>query len=98
MAALSKEAFTANRPGFFPSLCATLNHIHAVDLYYIDALVMGKSGRTVFARAPINDTYKMAKAQNNTDMRLTGICQTLTPKSSPKPAASIVTRGQHKKT
>ena len=79
MAVLSKEAFTANRPGFFPSLCATLNHIHAVDLYYIDALVMGKSGHTVFTRAPINDTYTMAKAQNSTDMRLTGICRKLTP-------------------
>ena len=79
MAVLSKEAFTANRPGFFPSLCATLNHIHAVDLYYIDALVTGKSGRAVFARTPINDPNTMAKAQNSTDMRLTGICRNLTP-------------------
>ena len=32
-------AFTARRPGFFPSLCATLAHICAVDRYHLDALI-----------------------------------------------------------
>lgn len=30
--------FEAARSGFFPSIKATLNHIHVVDLYYLDAL------------------------------------------------------------
>lgn len=38
MAALSIEEFHAPRTGFFPSLAATLNHILAVDLYYVAAL------------------------------------------------------------
>ena len=29
---LDAGAFTARRPGFFPSLAATLNHIYLVDL------------------------------------------------------------------
>ena len=33
--ALPKQAFTARRPGFFPSVCQTLNHIYEVDLYYL---------------------------------------------------------------
>ncbi|MEO0502066.1 MAG: DinB family protein, partial [Pseudomonadota bacterium] len=37
--------FAAPRPGFFGSLKATLNHIHQVDLYYIDALEQGGAGR-----------------------------------------------------
>ena len=35
---LPQEAGQASAPGFFPTLCRTLNHIYEVDLYYIDAL------------------------------------------------------------
>ena len=38
MRTLSTEEFEAPRTGFFPSLAATLNHILAVDLYYLAAL------------------------------------------------------------
>ena len=38
LAGLDDADFAARRPGFFPSLSETMNHIHAVDLYYIDAL------------------------------------------------------------
>jgi len=38
MEALSAADFHAPRVSFFPSLAATLNHILAVDLYYIGAL------------------------------------------------------------
>lgn len=38
MARLSHEDFHAPRTGFFPSLAATLNHILAVDIYYLAAL------------------------------------------------------------
>ena len=76
---LTKEAFTARRPGFFPSLCATVNHIHAVDLYYIDALYAGQTGLAVFDRAPVEDHIALAKAQNTADRQLTDMCRNLTP-------------------
>ena len=38
MAALSGADFHAPRTGFFPSLAATLNHILAIDGYYLAAL------------------------------------------------------------
>ena len=38
MAALAEDDFHAPRVSFFPSLAVTLNHILAVDLYYIGAL------------------------------------------------------------
>ena len=76
---LRKEAFTARRPGFFPSLCATVNHIHAVDLYYIDALNAGQTGLAVFDRAPVEDHIALAKAQNTADRQLTDMCRNLTP-------------------
>ena len=79
LAPLTKWAFTAARPGFFPSLCATLNHIHAVELYYIDALGSGKTGLAVFDHAPIKDHINLAKAQNTTDRQLLDICRHLTP-------------------
>ena len=38
MAALSREDYEAPRTSFFPSLAKTLEHILAVDLYYLAAL------------------------------------------------------------
>ncbi|MGZ5715679.1 MAG: DinB family protein, partial [Caldimonas sp.] len=38
MRTLSREQFQAERTSFFPSLAKTLNHILAVDLYYLAAL------------------------------------------------------------
>jgi len=79
LAPLTKGAFTATRPGFFPSLCATLNHSHAVDLYYIDALGLEQTGLAVFDRAPIEGHINLATAQKTADRQLTEICRTLTP-------------------
>ncbi|MGY3447181.1 putative damage-inducible protein DinB [Bradyrhizobium sp. USDA 4473] len=42
---LSQAEFAAARTGFFPSLQATLNHIHVIDLFYVDALEAAGSGR-----------------------------------------------------
>jgi uncharacterized damage-inducible protein DinB len=42
-AALGAAAFAAPRTGFFPSLRETLNHVRAVDLYYLDALEEGRA-------------------------------------------------------
>jgi uncharacterized damage-inducible protein DinB len=40
-AELTQGEFEAGRTGFFPSLQATLNHIHGIDLFYVDALEGG---------------------------------------------------------
>lgn len=79
IAGLSDEAFAAPRPGFFPSLKATLNHIHVVDLYYLDALEQGGQGRRVFEGAEIGHVADLATAQAAVDMRLASLCQRLTP-------------------
>src|ERR1700733_2222381 len=41
---LTQGEFEAERAGFFPSLQGTLNHIHVVDLFYVDALEGGWLG------------------------------------------------------
>ncbi len=74
VAGLSREAFVAERPGFFPSLSATLNHIYEVDLYYIDALVEGGQGRSVYDREDIHDAAELGAAQAASDARLLEFC------------------------
>lgn len=76
-AALSPEAFAATRPGFFASLKRTLNHIHEVDLFYLDALEEGGKGRAVFDREDLN-APALAEAQAAADMRLAQFCHALT--------------------
>ncbi|TBX29233.1 DinB family protein [Nioella sediminis] len=76
---LSEAAFAAPRPGFFPSLKATLNHIYEVDLYYVDALEAGGCARSVYDREEIGSVAELAKAQADVDMRLARFCQGLTP-------------------
>lgn len=78
VAALPAEAFHAERPGFFSSLARTLNHIHEVDLYYIDALEAGGLGRSVYDRADIADAAALARAQSASDARLIEVCKGLT--------------------
>jgi len=78
LSGLGQRAFRAPRPGFFPSLKATLNHIHMVDLYYLDALEGGGLGRTVFDAAEIDDPNALGTAQAATDLRLARICKGLT--------------------
>ena len=50
--ALSAAEFAAPRTGFFPSLRRTLNHVFAVDVYYLDALEETGRGLAVFEPAP----------------------------------------------
>ncbi|WP_298492215.1 DinB family protein [uncultured Maritimibacter sp.] len=75
---LDEAAFAATRPGFFPSLAATLNHIYEVDLYYLDALEGGGLGRAVFDRTPVEDPAGLGRLQSEADMRFAMFCQTLT--------------------
>lgn len=76
---LSAEEFVAPRPGFFPSLAATLNHIYEVDLYYVDALETGGRGRSVYDRADIPDVSALVRAQAAVDQRFIAFCAGLTP-------------------
>jgi len=74
IAGLSRDAFVAERPGFFPSICRTLNHIYEVDLFYVDALEEAGQGRAVYDRPDIEDVAALAKAQSEVDMRLAMFC------------------------
>ena len=74
IAGMDRAAFLAERPGFFPSLAATLNHIYEVDLFYIDALEEGGLGRSVYERRDIEDVGALAAAQAEADMRLAMFC------------------------
>ncbi|MEM9871637.1 MAG: DinB family protein [Pseudomonadota bacterium] len=76
---MDAATFAAPRPGFFGSLKATLNHIHQVDLYYIDALEQGGLGRAVYAMAEHIDVATLAAAQAETDARLIRFCENLDP-------------------
>ncbi len=77
-AQLGPEGFAAPRTGFFPSLRATLNHVHAVDLYYIDALEEGGRGPAAFFDAPdFGDPRALRDAQASADRRLTAFCDAL---------------------
>ena len=76
---LPDEVFTADRPGFFGSLSATLNHIYEVDLFYLDALEVGGLGRTVYDRAPSQNAQDLFDLQRQADRRFITICDALTP-------------------
>lgn len=79
LADLPAGAFVAERPGFFPSLSRTLNHVYEVDLYYIDALEAGGLGRSVFDRTDIIDPRALGAAQAEADLRLASFCKGLDP-------------------
>lgn len=81
VAALPDGAFASARPGLFPSLARTLNHIHEVDLYYLDALDGGGLGRSVFRRDDILDPSMLAEAQAAADMRFAGFCRNVIPET-----------------
>ena len=77
LSTLSEDAFHAPRPGFFPSLARTLNHIYEVDLYYIDALTEGGRGRSVYEREDIKAPDALAQHQADSDLALANFCRGL---------------------
>jgi len=81
---LPPGAFSAPRPGFFPSLAETMNHIYEVDLYYIDALEEGGLGRSVYDRAPVSDHAVLGQMQAEADLRFARFCQSLTEEDLPR--------------
>ena len=82
---LPQGVFTAPRPGFFPSLSQTLNHIYEVDLYYIDALTEGGRGRTVYNRRAIDAVDELAQRQADCDLALANFCSGLSEYDLPAP-------------
>lgn len=79
MAALSEAEFHAPRASFFPSLAATLNHILAVDGYYIGAL-HGDADlpRKYSDFSPAATLAELTRRQQASDERLIAWCDTLT--------------------
>lgn len=76
--ALAPEEWDAPRSGFFPSIGKTLNHIHAVDRYYLDAATRGGQGRSAFFGAPhFASAAALRPAQAALDARLTAFCEGL---------------------
>jgi uncharacterized damage-inducible protein DinB len=79
MAALSDAEFHAPRTNFFPSLAATLNHILAVDEYYIGALYREAGLPQKFdAFEPAATLGELARRQRASDERLIAWCDALT--------------------
>lgn len=79
-AGLSQAEFTAARTGFFPSLQQTLNHIHVVDLFYVDALEGGWLGPRAWAnQVPCPTVAALKLAQRAVDQCLIDHCDELTP-------------------
>jgi len=78
IATLAEAEFHAPRVSFFPSLAQTLNHILAIDLYYIGAL-HGEAGLgTFFDRYVASDTLAgLAARQRASDERLIAWCDRL---------------------
>jgi uncharacterized damage-inducible protein DinB len=76
---LAPGEWTAARTSFFPSIRATMEHVHAVDLYYIDAATGGGLGPRAFAEAPrFASAEALAPAQGALDARLVAFCDGLT--------------------
>ncbi len=78
MAPLTRAELNAPRTSFFPSLIATLNHVLAVDRYYIGALHGEPDGAALWARfEPADDLPALSERQRACDERLIAFCDAL---------------------
>ncbi|MGH6716008.1 MAG: DinB family protein [Bradyrhizobium sp.] len=78
-AKLVQGDFEAERTGFFPSLQATLNHVHVIDLFYVDALEGGSLGPRAWDNpVPCPTVAELQAAQAQVDRRLIAFCEALT--------------------
>ena len=79
--ALDPAEFAAPRVSFFPSLRRTLNHLYAVDVYYLDALEETGRGLAVFLPSDPDfaEPAALRAAQAASDRRLVGFCDRLAP-------------------
>jgi uncharacterized damage-inducible protein DinB len=78
MRPLSEAEFTAARTGFFPSLAKTLNHILAVDVYYLAALHREADMEAQWQRfVPAATLHELSARQATSDERLIAYCESL---------------------
>jgi len=78
LANLSTSELHARRTSFFPSLIGTLNHLLAVDLFYIAALHGEPDMAQRYGRyAPHDELAPYAAAQDASDLRLVAFCDAL---------------------
>ena len=78
MDALAPGEFEAVRTGFFPSLAGTLNHLLAVDLYYIAALHREADMVAQYERfVPCREVAELAERQRASDQRLIAFVESL---------------------
>jgi uncharacterized damage-inducible protein DinB len=75
---LDAAAWLAPRTSFFPSLARTLNHILAVDHYYIGALHHEPRLREHYAAfQPCAEAAEWVRRQHDSDLRLVALCAAL---------------------
>jgi uncharacterized damage-inducible protein DinB len=68
---LTDSDLRAKRTSFFPSIHATLTHIVLVDEYYIDAMLEGGRGRSIFGDEDPFETFEaLARSQRTVDQQL----------------------------
>lgn len=89
MSTLDHADFAAERPGFFPSLLKTMNHLYEVDLYYIDALEEGGLGLSVYERDDVGSVPRLGALQSGADMRLARFCSDLTDDAATKRVRTV---------
>lgn len=78
IAELPAAEWHAPRTGFFPSLASTLNHVLAVDGYYVGALHGDAGLREAHAAfRPCADAAEWLQRQRASDLRLVAFCERL---------------------
>ena len=78
LAGLSTSDLHARRTSFFPTLIGTLNHLLAVDIYYIAALYAEPDMVNSWLRyAPHDELVSYAAAQDASDNKLIAYCDKL---------------------
>ena len=78
LANLSTSELHARRTSFFPTLIGTLNHLLAVDRYYIAALHGEPDMESQYRRfAPHDELAPYASAQDASDTKLIAFCDQL---------------------
>ena len=76
--ALDADAWAAPRNSFFPSLARTLDHILAVDHYYVGALHGDARLREAYAAfQPCTGADEWMQRQRASDLRLVAFCERL---------------------
>lgn len=91
---LAPDEWHAPRTGFFPSLALTLNHLLAVDGYYLGALYGEPDGVEHWhAFSPCADAAEWVQRQHGSDRRLVAFCAALD--AAGADAVVAMPRGDH---